>query len=423
MTRIELREGGDPVEVPLDERSGLALRASGVVTATPAVASGWWTVGPTTKVGVARLGPVEVVVRPKVDIRRLMFLVGYARDGSFWREDDVTLDEHDDLLSAIAWAFTRQAERATAQGLLQGYRVEETSSPVLRGRIRTTDQVTRRYGQVLPLEVRYDEFDTDTAENQILRAATHRLLRLEHLPPDVRPRLRRLARVFADVSPLPSGTAPPRWTRSRLNARYHVALGLGELVLRGSSVEQDAGLVRIDGFVLDMAKLFEDFLTQALGAALRFHGGACRAQDRWHLDEASSVLMKPDLVWYASTSDRPTAVIDAKYKAEKPSGYPNADLYQMLAYCTVSGLPRGHLVYAKGNESPGRHRVVRAGVEIHQHALDLDTEPGPLLEQVRALAAGIASMSTSDHDPRMGPAGASLWESWSRSSEMINDPR
>jgi hypothetical protein len=31
---------------------------------------------------------------------------------------------------------------------------------------------------------------------------------------------------------------------------------------------------------------------------------------------------------------------------------PNADLYQLLAYCIVLGLHSGHLVYAKGNEKP-----------------------------------------------------------------------
>lgn len=393
MRRLELCEGGQPVEVALDDRTGRALRASGVVTATPAVTGEGWTVGPATKVGVARVGDVEIVVRPKVDIRRLMFLVGYARDGALWREEDVELDEQTDLLSAVAWAFARQAQRATAQGLLQGYRVEEASSPVLRGRIRTTDQLTRRHGLVLPLEVRYDEFDVDTPENQILRAATHRLLRIEHLPHDARPALRRLARALADVSPLASGSPIPRWSRSRLNARYHVALGLAELVLRGSSVEQKAGRVHIDGFMLDMAKLFEDFVTQALGGALQRHGGTYRAQDRWHLDEASSVPMKPDLVWYGSDSPMPRAVVDAKYKAEKPSGYPNADLYQMLAYCTVSGLPRGHLVYAKGNEPEARHRVLGTSVEIHQHALELDVEPQVLLGQVRELADQIVSLA------------------------------
>jgi 5-methylcytosine-specific restriction enzyme subunit McrC len=34
------------------------------------------------------------------------------------------------------------------------------------------------------------------------------------------------------------------------------------------------------------------------------------------------------------------------WAAGKPSGYPNADLYQLLAYCTVLGLRAGHLTYA-----------------------------------------------------------------------------
>jgi 5-methylcytosine-specific restriction endonuclease McrBC regulatory subunit McrC len=34
-------------------------------------------------------------------------------------------------------------------------------------------------------------------------------------------------------------------------------------------------------------------------------------------------------------------VVDVKYNAEQPAGYPNADLYQLLAYCTALGLRRG----------------------------------------------------------------------------------
>jgi len=39
------------------------------------------------------------------------------------------------------------------------------------------------------------------------------------------------------------------------------------------------------------------------------------------------------------------------------AGYPNADLYQLLAYCTLLGLPAGHLVYTRGNADPARHMV------------------------------------------------------------------
>ena len=99
--------------------------------------------------------------------------------------------------------------------------------------------------------------------------------------------------------------------------------------------------------------------------------------------------LRPDIVWKIRGSA--VAVIDAKYKAEKPAGYPNADLYQLLAYCTILGLRSGHLVYAKGNEKPARHIVRRSGIEIFCHAVDLDQEPDTLISQMRGLAQTIAS--------------------------------
>ena len=93
----------------------------------------------------------------------------------------------------------------------------------------------------------------------------------------------------------------------------------------------------VNGFLLDMPKLFEDFVTVALREAIvPMYGGRLDGQDRSHFDEAEQVVLKPDIVWKIRGSA--VAVIDAKYKAEKPAGYPNADLYQLLAYCTVLGL-------------------------------------------------------------------------------------
>jgi 5-methylcytosine-specific restriction enzyme subunit McrC len=392
--RIDLQENGDSVDVRLSDRVGVALRASGIVTAAPALQDGWWTVGPNGKVGVARVAGIEIWVEPKVSIRRLFFLLGYASDHRVWRDEDLGLTEERNLLAAIATAFARQADKATQQGLLQGYRVEETASTVLRGRLRTADQLKRRFGLAIPLEVRFDEYGVDIPENQLLRGAAERLLSLPEINTVTRRALLRLMRATADVTSLSRGVALPVWQPSRLNARYQLALHLAAVVLRGGSVEQAGGVVQVNGFMLDMAQVFESFLACALGNALRRQGGHCKAQDRWHLDEAESVPMRPDLVWYRSGSATPAAVIDAKYKAEKPSGYPNADLYQMLAYCTVSGLRHGHLVYAKGNEPEAQHRVLGTAVEIAQHALDLDASPEALLHQVEELAVRIAKTAT-----------------------------
>jgi 5-methylcytosine-specific restriction enzyme subunit McrC len=64
----------------------------------------------------------------------------------------------------------------------------------------------------------------------------------------------------------------------------------------------------------------------------------------------------------------PFAVDDAKYKALRPKTYPNADLYQMLAYCTVLELPIGRPVYAAGEEEPARHAVRQSAISIETGA-------------------------------------------------------
>ncbi len=47
-----------------------------------------------------------------------------------------------------------------------------------------------------------------------------------------------------------------------------------------------------------------------------------------------------------------------------PPGYPDADLYQLLAYCTILGLRHGHLVYTRGDGEPARHTIRRSGIQL-----------------------------------------------------------
>lgn len=391
MSLIELTEVGWPTEFELSPEQGRRLATSGVVAAVPSpLRPGWWLIGSTGKVGAARVGDIEVRIKPKVEIARLLFLLGYSAHGAAWRPETVDLEEAVDLVAAIAQALWRQVSRAIHQGLLPGYVVLEESAPVLRGRLLESAQLARHHGLALPLEIRHDEFTTDIPENQILRTACERMLLVPQVDPESSRMLRRLLRDFADVTPLRQGDQIPAWQPSRLNSRYQPALRLAELVLRATSVEHARGGVAVNGFLLDMPKLFEDFVTVALREAIEAsYGGRVIAQSQHHLDVAGRVLLKPDIVW--QIGGVAVAVIDAKYKAEKPSGYPNADLYQLLAYCTVLGLRTGHLVYAAGNEEPARHVIRQAGIEFACHALDLDQSPTALLGSVGGLARRIAA--------------------------------
>lgn len=385
--RLTLREGCPGRLVELPRAVADAVAATEAVTVGLTDRPGWWEIAPRTQVGVFAVDGFQVVIEPKLDINRLVFLMGYARQPRFWRDDRVHLDADVDLPEALAAAFVKVATKALDQGLLQGYRAVEETLPVLRGRVREADQLRRRWGRSIPLEVRYDEFTVDIAENRLLLAAVEQLLRTPGVTRRHRPGLQRLRLMLAGVEAPTRGDSRPTWTPSRLNARYAPALELAELILDGRSFEQRVGDLTVTGYLLNMAKIFEDFVTVALREALRPCGGWSRLQYRTHLDEAESVPVSPDFVWFEG--DRPRIVVDAKYKAEKPSGFPQADLYQLLAYCTVLGLSVGHLVYAKGNEEAQTHVVVGSGVMIVTHALDLDVEPAALFGTMAALADGI----------------------------------
>ncbi|MFF3963019.1 McrC family protein [Streptomyces griseorubiginosus] len=394
MTRVvEIVEHAQAVRVALPDTVGRALAAADIVDASPdPYVSGHWSLRAGSKVGAVAVAapghdaPITVRITPKVPIARLFFLLGYSLNPKGgWRDGDVDVTAHRDLLPALAHAVERQIDRAMRQGLLQGYRTTEETSLVVRGRIREAEQIRRRFGATLPVEVEYDEFTTDIAENRLLRAAVERLLRLPGVPQDVRRRLLHQRARLAEVTVIVRGQTLPTWQPSRLNSRYQHALRLARIVLENASIEHERGELRVDGFLFDMNRLFEDFVTVALREACHVLGLSARLQDPHHLDEASAIRMKPDFVLYGP-HDTPCAVVDAKYKAQKREGFPDADLYQMLAYCTALGLREGHLVYAKGNAPHAAHVVRHAGIVIHQHALDLDQEPSGLLSDVAKVA-------------------------------------
>lgn len=392
---IHLREYGDSVLVQMSEAQATVLAGFGLVEPVRAADPGWWELRPGGKVGAVCVGDLDIRVAPKVDIERLVFLLGYRLRGVAWQESVVGVESAGDIVHVIAEMFSRSVTEAIRPGLLQGYRVAEEALPVVRGRIRIDEQLKRRPGVWLPIEVAYDDFTVDTPENQVLRAALERLQRNMLVPAKVRHRLGGLLLQFADVSRLVPGMPLPDWRITRLNRRYEMALVLACLVLASSSFEHRQGDVAVDAFVLDVPKVFEDFVTAALTDALPplLAGSSVADQYPTHLDTGAEVDMRPDIVWLDDRL-RALAVLDAKYKEEKVSGFPNADLYQCLAYATVLGLPRAYLVYAKGNAEVREYTVQGTGLIISAHALDLSLPPEVLLRQVSDLAAEVAAMSS-----------------------------
>ena len=375
------------VELSPEQRDALR-RVAPSVSVTPTIGTvDRYDLTPGSHVGAVRLPDLDIVIRPKVPIERVLFLVSYTT-GRWWSPEHADLADASDLVEAVIPGFTAQLRAAYRRGVPQGYRVEEDALMTIRGRPRMDLLVQRRYGRVPPVDVVFDEFTEDILPNQLVRAAIARVERLPIRNASLRWPLRAIDNSLSGVSvPAFDPRHVPEVRYTRLTERLRPAVELARLIIAGASFDLAAGSVGAGAFLVDMNKVFEDFVVMALRDALRV-GPSVLVQGSHgrplHLDVARRVPLKPDIAYWEAGHCR--FVGDVKYKRIEYEGYKNADLYQLLAYCVATDLPGGLLIYAAGESEPFRHEVVNLGRVLEVVTLNLEATPSELLGQVQAIA-------------------------------------
>ena len=359
------------------------------------------TAGP--RVGAVEIGDLSVLIEPKMGIPQVLSLACYAM-GVFRPQQDRPFDfrESESLPDTLAIALSSAARGAFVRGLLHGYREKEDALQTVRGRIRLEEQMRRRFGIGLPVEVRYDEFTDDILENRLVKAAVSRLSAMRLRSLKARRGLSWVAGMLEQVSPTefePNDVPEIRF--DRLNEHYRGVVGLARLVLRHSAFQSGRGNVRASGFLMNMNDLFEEFVTVALREALGVSERTLLSNKGLKLDEDGAVDIKPDLSWWDGAIC--TFVGDAKYKNLTGRRVPTADLFQLLAYAIAHDLPGGLLVYAQGEADTASYRVKHSGKQLDVVALDLSGTLDEVLRRVDHVAARVRTLR---EDARRVPLAA-----------------
>ena len=401
MRKLDLREyeQSSPYTLSVAQRDNLRDAVPSLAIEPVEGENATYRITPASTVGAIETGDLSVQIRPKIGIPQLLSLACYAM-GVYRSQDKRMFDfqeEAETPADTLALALAGAARRAFARGLLHGYRTEEEALHTVRGRIRFDEQIRRRFGIAVPVEVSYDEFTDDIMENRLVKAAVARLGEMRLRSRQARRGLGWIAAMLENVSPVEFiPKAVPEVTFDRLNEHYRGAVGLSRLILRHSAFEASRGKVRATGFLMNMNTLFQEFVTVALRESLRVSANTfCSDKQltgsrRIHLAENNRVGLEPDLTWWDGNTC--TFVGDAKYK--RFESVHNADLYQLLAYVTALDLPGGLLIYAQGEADAASFKVRHSGKQLEVAALDL----GGTLDDVLARVGDVAAKVTKLHE-------------------------
>jgi 5-methylcytosine-specific restriction enzyme subunit McrC len=369
-----------PPPTDADQRLAKALAAGGGENARLDVrwlANGDVDIRATSWVGVVHFSSLRVSVVPKLvgGALQVLRMLEYATGVNVLSRlpaDRPRPPGGDDLFDLICLLLTEQAQALTRDGLLRDYRSTTDTLDVLRGRLRHKDQLLREYGQLTRLHCQYDEYDTDTPDNQLVGAALH-VARRQATDPSIRFAALRLAGIFDEACTPP--TDRPDFYRhaisyNRRNEHYRPGHELAALVLLGIAFQDmfETTSGRVSAFMIDMNPLFERFMTRLVDEALQ-PPSPLRSRSQVPLgavirdDNAGKTYttLQPDLIIEDTRTGRQVPV-DIKYKRYDIRKVDPADIYQTFMYAFALGTSderRAGIIYPSEAQSVGPALSVR----------------------------------------------------------------
>jgi 5-methylcytosine-specific restriction enzyme subunit McrC len=328
-------------------------------------------------IGVLRFDNFELRIVPKLAGENigLIEMIEFTTGISGLKENvgARTLDaQGSNLFDLLSLLFAKACEKVSRIGLLSDYVEREDTIQVLRGRLLADKQILRHFGQVDKLECRYDEFEKDILENQVLSAVLEICARKVG-EQSVKRNLRVMQSVFdeiCDPSECDLESVRHQIIYNRRNEHYREALDLAWLLLDGLGIKDitDAGKTRCFAFLIDMNTLFENFVYKVINLYIdkKKYKVLYQQKDRSIIWNAitnrpySSII--PDIMVESRGLDPVIRIpVDAKYKLYDGRKISPSDIYQCFMYAYAYKSPAQSktatalLIYPSSHE--GSHPV------------------------------------------------------------------
>lgn len=238
-------------------------------------------------VGVVELAEVVIEIYPKLDkhlledklvednfvadsvMRDLLWVLDVSNHLGVTEFGQASVEESPtSFYDIFALLLGKHLWRELNVGVPHAYLSVSDDIQCVRGRLRLLDQITRNMNRLDLIACEWDEFTPDIPMNRLLKSACYFL--------QTKVRSRNAARALSDcaayleaVSDVDAlsalmGVVSHRWHRT--NERFRPVFELARRLLQGSAHVLSSGEASTFVFLLDMNKVFEDFVSAVLAA-------------------------------------------------------------------------------------------------------------------------------------------------------------
>jgi 5-methylcytosine-specific restriction enzyme subunit McrC len=350
-----------------DDAAFLLAEHRAHVQLTPAGRDGQYRVTPTGHVGTI-VGPAcRLVIRPKIPVKNLFHILDPLTPVPA-AEDRAETETAADVLDFLAGRLARLLGARATAGLHRAYAEKTAAGPFLQGRLDVPAHLRGGGVRKDRFHCRYEEFTADVPCNRLAKATAELVLHSPLPGAEVRGALRQALAAFADVSPAPlTPEAFQAAAADRLTESYRPLLDLCRLLAEGLGPGKDAGPTRCPAFLLDMERVFEQYVTRGLVAASAGGGrSTVSVQPLIAVNRPAAgrpdIHMRPDVV--VERGGRAVTVVDAKWKRGAGPPLVPEDIYQVLAYATALGARRAVLVYPGRRNRAWKYLLAQAPLRL-----------------------------------------------------------
>lgn len=317
-------------------------------------------------VGYIVLPDNVIVIKPKIPGIAFLNMLRYALDLPDLGMEHPELTKGDNYYDILVRFLISEVERTLQRGLYTGYKNFDDNRTLLRGKILFKEHLIANYNRNDKIFCSFSEISSDIIENRIIKYTLFYLLHCNFVDKTIDAQLMRYYQRLDEVDLITITTEHFKSIEySPLNLHYRPILTLCELLLRDSALDEEIGEKNSISFLLNMNKLFEEFVGNLLKKRLKSY--EIELQKLEHPGKIDKYLrVYIDIM--ISHKGLPILIVDTKYQAT-PDRPMESHLGQLCLYSNTTHVKNCALIYA--GKSDSRIYPLEEDVIVHVISFDL----------------------------------------------------